>query len=106
MPADRGGGSGAGVSNQLEKSFFRRKCRSYLGTVNRVPIRMASRFAEVFFHFFFPRPGGPPVAAGEAVAQARLFLWTQYKNIGGLYYNYVNRFDCYMADAAELRQLR
>ena len=100
------GGSGAMVSNQLEKSFFRRKCRAYLGTVNRVPIEMASRFAEVFFHFLFPQPGEPPMAAGEAVAQARLFFWTQYRNIGGLYYNYVNRYDCYMADAGGLAKLR
>jgi hypothetical protein len=100
------GGFGTSSANLLETGFFRRNCRAYLGTVNRVPIRMAGRFADTFFHFFLERPGGKPTPAGEAVAQARLLLWNEFRNIGGLFYNYVNRYDCFAAEDQELKEYR
>lgn len=47
-----------------------------------------------------------PMAAGEAPAQTRLFLLTEYANIGGIFYAYLNRYELYMADDAEVRALR
>jgi hypothetical protein len=70
---------------------------------------MGARFAETFFHFFYGGAGGEgsaPIAAGEAVAQARMFLWNHYRNIGGLFYTYVNRMKIYMADDEDVRKLR
>jgi len=87
---------GVAMANLLESNFLKRGCRAYLGTVNRVPPRVASRFAQAFFYFFLPRAGARPLPAGESVSQARLFLWTRYKNISGLYYNYINYYDIYM----------
>jgi hypothetical protein len=87
-----------GMANLLESNFLNRGCCAYLGTVNRIPIRIASRFAQAFFHFFLPRDGASPLTAGEAVSQARMFLWTQYNNIAGLYYNYINAYEIFMGD--------
>jgi hypothetical protein len=40
------------------------------------------------------------------MSQTRLFLWTHYKNIGGLLYSYVNRYDLALASEDELRAWR
>lgn len=101
------------IANELEKGFFNRGSRAYLGTEAKVPIRFASRFAHIFFHFFwrkfpyFDNENPPlPMAAGEAVTQTRQFLWTRYRNIGGLFYTYVNQYELFMASAADLEHLR
>jgi hypothetical protein len=90
------------IANELEDIAFARGCRAYLGTETKVPIHLASRFASVFFHFFYRRANPAPMAAGEAVVQTRLFLWTHYRNIGGLFYTYVNLYDLFLASDAEL----
>ena len=58
----------------------------------------------IFFYFFLRLVDKQqlPMAAGEAVAQTRLFLWSQYRNIGGLLYSYLNQYDLYMASDAEI----
>jgi nucleoid DNA-binding protein len=94
------------IANELESLFFRRGCRAYLGTETKVPIELASRFAAIFFRFFYRKVDPLPMAAGEAVAQTRLFLWTQYKNIGGLLYTYINKYEVFMANAAEISAMR
>jgi hypothetical protein len=96
-------GSDPYIANQLEQSFFTRGCRAYLGTEIKVPIRLASRFASIFYHLFYREVDPCPMAAGEAVYQARRFLWREYKNIGGLFYTYVNQYELYMATDEELR---
>jgi hypothetical protein len=93
-------------ANELAEIFFNRGCRAFLGTETKVPIRMASRFATVFFKFFYRSLDAQPMAAGEAVAQARLFLWTEYRNIGGLFYSLLNQYELFMATDAEIRALR
>ena len=35
----------------------------------------------------------------------RRFLWLRYCNIGGIFYTYVNQYDLFMADEAEMRAL-
>ena len=94
------------IANELETRFFERGCRAFIGTETKVPIRFASRFAAIFFHFFYRRASETPVAAGEAVTQTRLFLWTHYKNIGGILYSYINRYDLLLAGDEELKALR
>jgi hypothetical protein len=94
------------IANELETRFFERGCRAFIGTETKVPIRFASRFAAIFFHFFYRRASETPMAAGEAVAQTRLFLWTHYKNIGGIFYSYINRYDLLLAGDEELKALR
>lgn len=93
-------------SNPLEDRFFQRGCRAFLGTEIRVPIQMASKFARVFFEFFYRKADPAPIAAGEAVAQTRLFLWHHYLNIGGLFYTYVNQYELFLADDAEVVAMR
>jgi len=100
------GASEPQIVNELEKSFFQRKCRAYIGTEARVPIAMASRFASVFFHFFYRLMDSKPMPAGEAMSQARLFLWSHYKNIGGLLYTQINHYGLCMASDAEIKSLR
>ena len=92
--------------NDLEKSFFDRRCRAYIGTESKVPAQMASRFAAIFFRFLFRIVDPQPMAAGESMVQARLFMWCHYKNIGALLYSYVNQYDLYMASDAEISQLQ
>ncbi len=95
------------IANELERTFIKdRGCRAFLGTETKVPVVLASRFAAVFFHFFY-RQVDPawPVSAGEAVAQARLFLWTHYRNLGGLFYCLVNKYDLFLADEQEVLSL-
>ncbi|HEX8843856.1 MAG TPA: CHAT domain-containing protein [Pyrinomonadaceae bacterium] len=99
-------GSGAYVANELEQVFFRRGCRAYIGTETKVPIQLASRFAYIFCQFFYRKMDEKPIAAGEAVYQTRQFLWHQYRNIGGLFYTYINQYELYMAREDELEALR
>lgn len=99
------GAAGAYMANLLEESFFQRGCRAFLGTETKVPIAFASRFAAVFFHFFSLRVP-EPLAAGEAMALARLFLWCHYRNLGGILYSYVNQYELFLADDAEVLAMR
>lgn len=93
-------------ANELEEGFFDRGCRAYLGTETKVPIEFASRFASIFFHFFYRAAAPEPMAAGEALVQTRLMLWTHYRNIGGLFYSYINQYEVFMAEDAEVRAMR
>jgi hypothetical protein len=94
------------MANDLEERFFERDCRAYIGTETKVPIVFGSRFAEIFFQFFYRLLDSAPMAAGEAVTQARIFLWTHYRNIGGLFYSCVNQYDLFLAREDEVRALR
>jgi hypothetical protein len=94
------------LTNLLEDTFFRRGVRAFIGTETKVPIRLASRFAWLFFQFFYRKVDAEPMAAGEALTQARIFLWTQYRNIGGLFYGLVNQYDLFLASSEEVEQLR
>jgi hypothetical protein len=95
-------------ANAVTKAFFDRGCRAFIGTDCMVPAAMASRFAVIFFYFFLRLVDKQqlPMAAGEAIAQTRLFLWCHYRNIGGLLYSYLNQYDLYMASDAEIRTLQ
>jgi CHAT domain len=93
------------LTNLLEDAFFRRGVRAFIGTETKVPIQLASRFAWLFFQFFFRKVDADPMAAGEALTQARMFLWTQYRNIGGLFYSLVNQYDLYLASGEEVERL-
>ncbi len=97
---------GVGLANLLESNFLSRGCRAYLGTIDRVPTRAASRFAQAFFHFFLPSNGRQPLSAGESVSQARRFLWSEYGDLSGLYYHYVSDHDIYMLDKIDPAKLR
>jgi ElaB/YqjD/DUF883 family membrane-anchored ribosome-binding protein len=90
------------IANVLEEIFFAAGCRAYLGTESRVPVKLASRFASVFFYYFYRMIDPTPIAAGEAVWQARRFLWNQYHNIGGLFYAYINEYYLFMGQRDEL----
>ncbi len=68
-----------------------------------MPIPLASRFALIFCHYLYRKVDPDPISAGEAAFQARLFLWHQYKNIGGIFYTYVNQYELFMATEEELR---
>jgi hypothetical protein len=46
------------------------------------------------------------MSAGEALMQARIFLWTQYRNLGGLFYCLVNQYDLFLATDSEVQSLR
>lgn len=94
------------VANQLQQTLFRRGCRGFLGTETKVPIQLASRFARIFFSFFYRQVDPAPMAAGEALAQTRLFLLTEYANIGGIFYTYLNQYELFMADDSEVTALR
>lgn len=93
-------------TSELESRFFARNARAFLGTEAKVPVTLASRFAWLFFHFFFRGVQNRPVSAGESLAQARLFLWTQYRSLGGLFYCLVNRYDLFYASDEEVSQLQ
>jgi hypothetical protein len=93
-------------ANELAQSFLDRGCRAFLGTETKVPIRMASRFATTFFKFFYRQLDPAPMAAGEAVAQSRLFFWTAYRNIGGLFYTLLNQYELFVSSDEEVRRLR
>jgi hypothetical protein len=93
------------ATSELEARFFKRHIRAFIGTETKVPIALASRFAWLFFQFFLRKIDGAPMPAGEALAQSRLFLWTQYHNIGGLFYCLVNGYDLYLASSEAVAQL-
>jgi hypothetical protein len=84
--------------NAFEQRFFERHCRAYIGTECRVGVRLASRFACVFHDLFERKRDGRTITAGEAVSQARLFLWSHYRNLGGLFYSIINQSELYLAD--------
>jgi hypothetical protein len=94
------------MANELAEIFFRRGCRAFLGTETKVPVLFASRFAFLFFNFFYRKIDAAPMAGGEAVVQARLWCWTHYRNIGGLFYSYINQYELFMAEEAEVKALR
>jgi hypothetical protein len=95
------------AANPMQDVFFRRGCCAYVGSEAWIPARLASRFALAFFHFFGRRrPEDLPWAAGEAFTQARQFLWTRYRNLGGLLYSYVNDYNLFLATDAEIAPLR
>jgi hypothetical protein len=93
-------------ANQLMDEFFRRGCRAYIGTEAKVPAALAARFAIVFFSFLYGDAGRGIAPVGEAMAQARRFLWTEYQNIGGLFYSYVNDYFLFAADNRAVMRLR
>jgi hypothetical protein len=97
-----GGAPDPTIGNPLEQRFLDRSCRAFLAPVNYIPIRLASSFAQVFFHFLRGDRLGKPIKAGEAAAQSRRFLWEEFRNIGGLFYAYVNDYHVYLADGDEL----
>jgi hypothetical protein len=83
-----------------------RECLPYIGTETEVPAPLAARFATTFFSFLYGAAGRGIAPVGEAIAQARRFLWTEYQNIGGLFYNYVNDYALYAADDQIVAGLR
>jgi CHAT domain len=93
-------------TSELESRFFSRDIRAFVGTETKVPVALASRFAWLFFQFFLRKADPKPMPAGEALAQARLFLWSQYRNPGGLFYCLVNQYDLYLASLEEVNQLQ
>jgi CHAT domain-containing protein len=94
------------MTSELEQAFFERGIRAFIGTETKVPTKLASKFAWLFFQFFYRYADQEPISAGEALAQARMFLWTQYRNIGGLFYSISNQYDLYLASMEELPKLR
>lgn len=90
--------------NELENYFIDRKARAFLGTEILIPIQFASSFASIFFHFFYRLADQDPITAGEAVSQTRLFLWSHYRNIGGMLYTYIDQFNLYMASHDEIKR--
>ena len=93
------------MTSELEQRFFERGVRAFLGTETKVPTRLASKFAWLYFQFFYRRVDPDPMPAGEALTQARIFLWTQYKNVGGLFYSLTNQYDLYLATNEEVLAL-
>jgi hypothetical protein len=93
------------LANQLLLHFFRRGCRAVIATECRVPIVLASRVATTFLRFFYRDVDAQPMAAGEAMALTRRFLWDEYRNLGGLFYSYVNMYELYLADEQEVAAL-
>ena len=91
--------------NQLMDSFLDRECRAYIGTEGRVPPGLAARFATTFFSFLYGTTGTHRAPVGESLAQARRFLWQRYRNLGGLFYGYVNDGLLYQADDDHVRRL-
>lgn len=94
------------MTSELEQTFFERGVRAFIGTETKVPIRLASKFAWLYFQFFYRCVDPDPMAAGEALTQARMFLWTQYRNVGGLFYSITNQYDLYLASDKEVLALR
>jgi len=94
------------MTSELEDSFFQRGIRAFIGTETKVPIKLASKFAWLYFRFLYRIVDKEPMAAGEALTQARMFLWTQYKNVGGLFYSMTNQYELYLASETEVLKLR
>ena len=94
--------AGAYTTNELERIFFERGCSAYIGTETYIPVHLASRFATVFYNYFYRRLDGTLIPAGEAMFQSRHFLWRHYRNVGGLFYCYINKYDLFMATDEEV----
>ena len=94
------------MTSELEDSFFGRGIRAFIGTETKVPSKLASKFAWLYFLFLYRIVDAQPIPAGEALSQARLFLWTQYKNVGGLFYSMTNQYELYLATEEEVLALR
>ena len=73
-------------ASQIKRHFLKHNSWAYIGTETKVPPVLASRFATAFFRIF----RGGDLTASEALSQTRLFLWSHYRNLGGLYYSYAN----------------
>lgn len=80
----------SGATQDLERYYFTRKCGAYIGTEAKVPVQLASRVAEGFFHYFYGATASRTLPAGEALAQIKLLLWKRYRNVGGIFYTLVN----------------
>jgi hypothetical protein len=80
----------SGAPHDLERYFFNRKCGAYIGTEAKVPVHLASRVAEGFFHYFYGVTGPQPLPVGEALARIKLILWKRYRNVGGIFYSLIN----------------
>jgi hypothetical protein len=95
------------MTSELEQRFFERGVRAFIGTETKVPTRLASKFAWLYFQFLYRIADldFKPMSAGEALTQARIFLWTQYKNVGGLFYSLTNQYDLYLASNEEVLAL-
>jgi hypothetical protein len=85
-------GEDAFHAHPIKQYMFNHGAAAYLGTEAQVPVTMASRFATAFLHIFEEHQEGQALTAGEAVSQARLLLWNRYRNIGGLFYSFVNEY--------------
>ena len=83
-------GTDAFHNHPFKQYMFSHGAAAYMGTEAKVPITMASRFATAFLYLFEERLDGEAMTAGEALSQARLLFWTRYRNLGGLFYSYVN----------------
>jgi hypothetical protein len=90
--------------NRFAGVFRERGCNAYIGTEAAVPTVLASRVGILFFSLFYRQIIPVPMAAGEVMTQVRRFLWEEYRNIGGLFYSYVDQYDLYLADKKELDQ--
>jgi hypothetical protein len=97
-------GASAYVPNEIENRFFHRGASAFIGTECRVPIAFAARFAAAFFHFL-NAVEDKPTPAGEALAQARRFFFTEYGCLGGLFYSYVNDYYICLASDEQVAQL-
>jgi hypothetical protein len=92
--------------NQLMDGFLDRGCRGYIGTEEQIPPGVAARFATTFFSFLYGTGTRQRAPVGEAVAQARRFLWQRYRNLGGLFYSHVNDYLVYSAADADVSGLQ
>jgi DNA repair ATPase RecN len=89
--------------NPLEQVFFDRGCRAFIGSECKVPIQLAGRFATLFLRTLCDTSAA---SAGESFAQARRFLWDEYRNLGGLFYTYVNQYELFLGTDTEVASLR
>jgi hypothetical protein len=87
------------VAAPIKRHFVLHGTGGFLGTEGRVPPLMASHFACAFYAFLVGTTPGGCLSAGEAVSQARMFLWAHYRNVGGLFYAYANEPALKMVDA-------
>ena len=95
-----------GEFNPFMNLFLNRHCRAYIGTETRVPPCVAARFATAFFTALYGTAWDVQAPVGEAVAQARRFLWRRYRNLGGLFYSYVNDYLLYAAEHEHVASLQ
>jgi hypothetical protein len=86
----------SGGPQDLERYYFARKCGAYIGTEAKVPVQLASRVAEGFFHYFYGMSGSRPLPVGEALAHVKRLLWRRYRNVGGIFYVLINEPQLYV----------